>query len=74
MKLSYKNRNIILLCIGFLFIGFGVVQIIFKIKMDEKISSYIQDGFLVLAVVIFFMGKKKDVEEDKEDEETKDDK
>ena len=59
MKLSYKNRNIILVCIALLFIGSGVIQMIFRIKVDEKISGYIQNGLLLVACVIFFGPKKE---------------
>lgn len=66
MKLSYKNRNIILLSIGFLLVGSGIVKMIFKIKVDEKISANIQNGLLLVAAVIFFISRKK---EDKKVEE-----
>ena len=75
MKLSYRNRNIILVCIGLLFVGSGIVQIIFKIKVDAKISSYIQNILLAIAALVFFVGRKKidGNEEDKEDKEDKED-
>jgi len=69
MKLSYRNRNIILLCIGFLFVVSGLVQIIFKIKVDAKISSNIQNVLLVIACIVFVVGRKKKVEEEEEEEE-----
>ena len=74
MKLSYRNRNIILVGIALLFIVSGIIQLMFKINVDLKISSYIQDGLLVLACVIFFVGRKKEVEEVKDDEGVKEDK
>jgi uncharacterized membrane protein YGL010W len=72
MKLSFKNRNIILLTIGFLLIGFAFFQMIFKIKVDAKISSYIQNGLFLLAAVIFFAGRKNKDEKIEENEEIKD--
>ena len=74
MKLSYKNRNIILLCIGFLFVVSGIIQIVFKIKVDAKVSSNIQNVLLVVAALVFVVGRKKKVENDeevKENEEVK---
>ena len=74
MKLSYKNRNIILVCIGLLFVVSGIFQVIFKIKIDAKVSSNIQNGLLLLAALVFVVGPKKKDEKDekiKEDEEIK---
>ena len=69
MKLSFRNRNIILLSIGFLLLGFAFFQMIFKIKVDTKISSYIQNGLFLLAAVIYFTGRRsKDDKEDKVNE------
>ena len=70
MKLSYRNRNIILLCIAFLFIGSGIFQIITKIKFDYKISNNIQTGLLLVAGVTFFVGRKNKAEEIKEDKKS----
>ena len=73
MKLSYKNRNIILLVIGFIFVLTGFVQIIFKIKVDAKISSNIQNGLLIVAALVFVVGRKKKVENKEEVKEVKED-
>jgi len=73
MKLSYKNRNIILLVIGFIFVLTGFVQIIFKIKVDAKISSNIQNGLLIVAALVFVVGRKKKVENEEEVKEVKED-
>ncbi|MBU3110056.1 hypothetical protein [Clostridium lacusfryxellense] len=66
MKLSYRNRNIILLCIGFMLIGLPVFKMVFKINIDDKIFANIGNGLLMVAVLIFIVGKKKKVEEVKE--------
>ena len=74
MKLSYRNRNIILIFIGLLFVGSGIFQIVTKIKIDQKISSNIQNGLLIVAALVFVLGRKKTVNEVKdteEDEQTK---
>jgi hypothetical protein len=71
MKLSYKNRVIILLAIAFIFIGFGFFQMIFKIKINEEVIRYGQTGLFILAGIIYFNGRKKeDTDTDaKEDED-----
>jgi len=68
MKLSFRNRNIILLCIGFLLVGLPV----FKTSINEKMLGNIGNGLLMVAVLVFIMGKKKkviEVEESNEVEE-----
>ena len=74
MKLSFKNRTIILICIGIIFIVSGVFQAVTKITMDPKISKYMESGLLILAALVYFMGREKKDEKDeevKEDEEAK---
>ena len=71
MKLSYRNRNIILLCIGFLLVGLPVFKMVFKIEIDEKTLKNIGNGLFMVAILIFFVGKKKKVIEGEEVKEVK---
>ena len=74
MKLSFKNRTIILFCIGLIFIVSGIFQAVTKITMDPKVSKYMESGLLILAALVYFMGREKKDEKDddvKEDEEVK---
>jgi len=73
MKLSFRNRNIILLCIGVLLIGLPVFKMFFKINIDDKMFEYIGNGLFIVAVLVFFLGKKPKVKEDVEVEENMED-
>jgi hypothetical protein len=64
MKLNYKNRMIIILIIACIFIGSGIFQMIFKIKINEEITRYGETGLFIVAGLIFFGRKNQDTDTD----------
>ena len=54
MKLDYKLSRILVLCIALILILIGIAEGKFGLKIDPNVSS----GLLIVAAVIFFMGRR----------------
>lgn len=56
MKMDYKLSRIIVLGIAVIYILLGVAQAKFGVVIHKNVSS----GLLIVAVIIFFVGRKTD--------------
>jgi len=59
MKFIEKHRMKIILFIGILFIAFGVLQAVLKIEINNKTVENISFLLMLIAVFLFFAGRKK---------------
>lgn len=71
MKLSYKQRTWIIVAIGLFMIVLGLVQAVFRLKIDPKITNEISFFLMIIAAMLFFSGRnRKGKAEDVKSEDT----
>jgi len=58
MKISSKQRTLIIAGIGTVFIVLGLLQGLFGIKINEKIMDQVSFVLMILAIYLFFNGRK----------------
>ena len=78
MKLTQKQRRIIALILAFILIATGVVQIVFNIQFNEKITRFMETiilfaGFYLLVISPTKERGKDNKEKDNQEDNTQED-
>ncbi|MGI6776980.1 MAG: hypothetical protein ACOX7R_02810 [Acetivibrionales bacterium] len=77
MKLTRKQRTIIVLAIAVAFILFGLAQAIWKFEIERKIVDQVSFVLMIIAAFLIFSGRKRksqdqddDTDSQKQEEDT----
>jgi hypothetical protein len=63
MELKHKHRQWIALGIGLLFILFGLLQALFGLKIEKRISDEVSFVLMIVAISFLLGGRKKNTKE-----------
>lgn len=67
MKLTQKQRRIIALILAFILIATGVIQIVFNIQLNQKITRFMETIILFAGFYLLFISPNKDQRNDKQE-------
>lgn len=70
MKLQHKQKQLIALAIGLVIVVFGLLQALFKFKIDAKVTDEITMVLFVLAFALLFSGRSRRAGGDRASEQT----
>lgn len=68
MKISRKTGYIIALSAAIIFIGIGLVQIIFEVEFNKEIVKYIDFSLLIIVGAVLMNNRKQREEANKEED------
>lgn len=59
MKLHYRHRRFIALAIGLIIVIFGLLQLLFKFTVNQKVADEVIMVLFILAFALLFSGRSK---------------
>lgn len=66
MNITPFVRRIVILCIGLLLILYGVIELVFKINLDQNIVNRVATMLMIAALLVLFVGRKNDRKDEEE--------